>query len=67
MGGGASRAAGARHAKRDATIGSIARLEALANVAAQNNAELPIESDEEFMKHGCRLGYSSVRAARFAL
>jgi len=48
-----------------ATVASVARLEALANVEAQNaGVQAPESTDEEFSKHGCRLGYSSVLAVK---
>ena len=51
------------HATSQATVASLARLEALANVAAQNN-EVTDVSDEDVLSSGCRLGYSSVLAVK---
>mmetsp|Transcript_12830 Transcript_12830/g.34123 ORF Transcript_12830/g.34123 Transcript_12830/m.34123 type:complete len:278 (+) Transcript_12830:92-925(+) len=52
-----------RQATSSATIASIARLEAVANVEAQNKDNIdPLENDEDFVKHGCRLAYSSALA-----
>jgi len=53
-----------RHANSATTVASVARLEALANVEAQNNPELAEKPDDEFGKHGCRLAYSSVLAVQ---
>ena len=44
------------------TVASVARLEALANLEAQNNPQ--VAQTEEFAKHGCRLAYSSVLAVK---
>ena len=51
-----------QHARSDGTIASVARLEALANVAAQGGQEADGEhADEELINGpGCRIGYSSV-------
>lgn len=44
-------------------MASIARLEAQANVEAQNNPEVERDRDDaEFAEHGCRLAYSSYLA-----
>jgi len=52
-----------RQATSSATIASIARLEAVANAEAQNKDNIdPLENDEDFVKHGCRLAYSSALA-----
>lgn len=44
-----------------ATIASVARLEAMASLAAHNEE---ISSDEDFLNQGCRLGYSSVLTSK---
>ena len=50
------------HARSEGTVGSLARLEALANVAAQVGAEDGGEhvAEEAINGPGCRLAYSSV-------
>jgi len=51
------------NANSEESVASIARLEAQANVEAQNNPEVERDRDDaEFAEHGCRLAYSSYLA-----